>query len=286
MQCPALEVGTKFADDISMASFNMRSFVLALGIAGIASGCDVGNNVPTGSDPDAPPAGVDAPVVATPKVAVTLDRATISTELLSSELITVTITGTGGFAGPVTLVATVVNAADNTPVVGATAVFSQPSVTLTANGSTVSAITVKLPNKAPAAVKVNVSATSSAPAADVSSALTVANQVTLVIKKSGNGDCSYADAPDIEIRVGTMMRFKAGDTIPNLVIHSEGLGQGVPHQQRDGDNTPNLALGDVYQKMSGPSVGAFSWYCHTPGPNLDGDMDPNTNNPRVSVVAL
>lgn len=261
-----------------MASFNMRSFVLALGIAGIASGCDVGNTVPTGSDPDAPPAGVDAPVVATPKVAVALDRSTIATEQLASELITATITGTGGFAGPVNLVATVVNAADNAPVVGATAVFSQPSVTLTANGSTVSAVTVKLPNNAPAAVKVNVAATSSAAPVDVSSALTVANQVTLVIKANG-GECTYAGVPNVEIRVGTMMRFKAGDTIPNLVIHSNGAGQGVPHQQQGADNTPDLALGDVYSKMSGPTVGNFDWYCHTPGPNLGGA------NPRITVVA-
>lgn len=263
-----------------MASFNMRSLVLALGIAGIASGCDVGNTPPTGSDPDAPPAGVDAPVIATPKVAVTLDRVTVSTEQLASELITATVTGTGGFAGPVSLVATVVNAADNTPVVGASAIFNQPSVTLTANGSTVSAVTVKLPNNAPAAVKVNVAATSSAAAVAVSSALTVANQVTLVIKKSGNGDCTYANIPNVEIRIGTMMRFKAGDTIPNLVIHSSGTTQGVPHQQQGGDNTPDLALGDVYSKMAGPTVGSFDWYCHTPGP----DLFPA--NPKITVVAL
>lgn len=262
-----------------MSVFNIGSVVLALGIAGIASGCDVGSNIANGTDPDAPVVTVDAPVVAIPKVAVTLDRATIATEQLASELLTATVTGSDGFAGAVNLVATVVNAADNTPVVGATAVFNQPSVTLPANGSMVSAVTVKLPNNAPAAVKVNVAATSSAAAVAVSSALAVANQVTLVIKKSGDGDCSYAGIPNVEIRVGTMMRFKAGDTIPNLVIHSNGSGQGVPHQQQNGDTTPDLALGDVYQKMSGPTVGNFAWWCHTPGPDLGGA------NPRITVVA-
>ncbi len=261
-----------------MASFNMRSFVLALGIAGIASGCDVGNTVPTGSDPDAPPAGVDAPVVATPKVAVTLDRATISTELLATELIAATITGTGGFAGPVNLVATVVNAADNTPVVGATAVFNQPTVTLTANGSTVSAITLKLPNNAPAAVKVNVAATSSAAPVDVSSALTVANQVTFKVTNDGTNKCKYP--ANSEVRVGTKIRFLLTEAVANgITIHSGGP---IPHE----DINEVFAVGQSYD-FTPIIVGTSPWYCHNVGPNLEiDDADPATLNPRIKVVAL
>jgi len=262
-----------------MALYNMRSFVLALGIAGAVGACDVGST-PATNNPDAPiVAEVDAPIVDTPKVSISVNKATLETEQLATEPLIATITGAGGFNGAVTLTATVVNAATDAPVVGATASAVPASVTLTANGTAMSTITVKLPNNAPAATKVKIAATSSAPAAEAVSAFTVLNQVTLLVKNDGGGACTYAGVPNVEIRSGTMMRFKAADQINNLVIHSNGAGQGVPHQQQNGDNTPDLQQGQVYQKMSGPGVGDFDWYCHTPGPNL------NAANPRIRVVA-
>src|SRR5262249_61054926 len=69
-----------------------------------------------------------------PSVSASLDRQTVSTELFTSEMLTVTYTSEMGFTGDVTVNPTVVDAQNN-PITGWTLTATPPSVTLTDGGT-------------------------------------------------------------------------------------------------------------------------------------------------------
>ena len=69
---------------------------------GDPSGTGSGSNTGTGT-------GTGSGMTPTPKLDVTLDKPTISAELLSSSMVTVTLQASGGFAGSVGLMASAVD---------------------------------------------------------------------------------------------------------------------------------------------------------------------------------
>jgi hypothetical protein len=216
------------------------------------------------------------------KVDVTIDKQAISTELYTSNPVTVTVTGSGGFSGAVALSGTVVDAS-GTAIPGWTLEFSAPSVTLTKDGTQTSVATLKIPgtNTGLSGTLKITGASAATTGSNVASAtVTAMNQVTFSVKvDNATGKCVYTPesgtvANPVKLSQGTKVRFFNTGTA-NLVIHSGGVishqGQ-APNGLADPVTEPNTA----YEQMP-TGAGVATWYCHDPA------TDIGTNDPRISV---
>ena len=200
--------------------------------------------------------------VQTPRLDVALDKQTITTELLTTHMITVQLGAAGGFSGAVNLTATAVDAA-NAPIPGWTVTLDKATVTLAenGNGTAIATLTVPSENKGLAAT-VKIDATSSLGAQQVTSAVTVANQLTIPMTLNG-GQCVYPTAGTVNVTVGSKVRWLNKAT-SNVTIHIAGNASGFQHQADPG-TAPNAA----YEQTATTAGAAFSWYCHAPGPTVN-----------------
>jgi cysteine-rich repeat protein len=249
------------------------------GNAAIESGetCDDGNT--TSGDGCSATCATES---SSPRVTVTVDKPTLSTELMTTNKLTLTVTGSGGFAGDVTLAATAVDGS-NAPLAAWTVSLDKPTVTLTANGTATAVATLTIPSEnkgLTGAVKID--ATSSADPASVMSAVTAANQVTFAVTQIG-AQCAYPTTQPTNVTYGTKIRFLNNTTDLTTIIHVNGValvnGQlqgtgidetntfGVPHENQGG---PGEMAGAAYEgvltQKTTTSQG-LSWYCHSPGPS-------------------
>jgi hypothetical protein len=209
-------------------------------------------------------------------VTATVDKATISTELNTSSQLKVSVTGMN-FSGQVTLDGKVVDA-NSQPITGWTLTWDTTSLSFSADGTQVATATLKIPsqNMGALAATVQLTATCSVGMVPLSTAVTVANQVSFVVNESG-GACGYPtginQAAPAVVAVGTKVRF-LNMTTQTIVIHSNGGNDGINHQDLAG-MPPN---GIYEQTLSGTGTPQFSWYCHSPGPDL------NNNDPFIKAV--
>jgi plastocyanin len=118
---------------------------------------------------------------------------------------------------------------------------------------------------------VKIDAMSTLPAVSVTSAVTVANQITINVTANAGG-CVYPTSTAMRVKAGSKVRFINKFAANNITIHSNGGAQGIPHEPDPG-HAPNTP----YEKTFSGS-GTFDWYCHAPGPNM------NANNPKFEVV--
>jgi plastocyanin len=239
----------------------MRSPILAtlLGVCLAATGCTVsidGGTGPTGDDNQPP--GDDQPPP-DPKLDVSMDKTTIMSELGQQTTVTVTLTGSGTFAGQVGVQASAVDTT-GTVIPGWTVTVDQPSVTLTENGTATVKATMMVPTDAAMlSGKLQIAVSSSLPAITKTADVTVLNQVTLVLTSNAQGQCVYPTPAVTNIKVGTKVIFlnMSSDNTFVMRIHSNGQA-GIAHEQVD---TP---VGQSYEQTAS-SAGSDGWYCHTPG---------------------
>jgi cysteine-rich repeat protein len=199
----------------------------------------------------------------TPKVDISIDKPTITSDLLQTHMITVTLGASGGFSGAVNLTGTVVDA-NNQALPGWTVAFNTPTVNLSANGnaSAVATLTVPSENRGLAGT-VKIAASSSLGSVEKTSAVTVANQLTIQMTLT-NGVCTYPAAGTINILAGTKVRW-LNKAASNITIHLNGNQNGFAHQGDPG-SAPNVAY---EQTATGAPGAAFGWYCHAPGPTVN-----------------
>lgn len=250
----------------------MRSTLVSalLGLS-LLAGCEVGDPG-NGGGPDAGAVEVDAPS-AVPRLDVTVDKPTVMTELGTSTMITVTLTGSGGFAGAVTLTATVVDGA-GAAVPGWTVGLNQATVNVATNGSAVAVATLQVPTlNSGLAGTVKIDAVSSLGTQTLTSAVTALNQVSVTVTENA-GQCVYPSATPMQVVAGTKVRFVNKFTTDNITIHVDGNANGVNHE-----SDPGHAVNTAYEATVSGTTGTITWYCHAPGPNLGG------SNPRFQVVA-
>src|SRR5437773_2467584 len=110
---------------------------------------------------------------AVPALTASLDKTTVDTELGKTELVNVTLTSVMGFAGAVSITATIVDA-QGAPVTGYTVLATPPSVDVPSGGTGTTQISVKIPTDATElapTVKIEFASTVTTPA--VTSAFTV-----------------------------------------------------------------------------------------------------------------
>jgi hypothetical protein len=209
------------------------------------------------------------------------------TELNKNTMITVTLTGEGGFDETVNLVGTVVDGTGAT-IPGWTVMFNNASVAVPNNGSATAVATVHVPSNTAALVaNVKIQVMSSLGTTDAApSAFTVLNQVTYEVINNADGDCVYPTgvnlANPVSIKVGTKVRFvnkfAAGVTGNNrITIHVQGGDdKGVEHEP-----DPGHLIDTTYERtITGVGTNPiFQWYCHAPANDPGG-----ANRPTFSVI--
>ena len=233
--------------------------VLGMSLAGCLGVVDA----PGGSTPP-PGGGGDDDTGGTPALNVAIDKGTISTELGSSNVATVTLTSSGGFTGSATITASVVDAA-GTAISDWTVTLDNPTVTVPANGVATAKATVMIPTLMGAnltgTLKLDVTA-GELSTQSVSSAITAANVVTLVITENAAGQCVYPAVQATQVKSGTEVHWlNMSNDITNMIIHSDGAANIAHENQAAGAGTP---INQFYaQTPSATTQTSDHWYCHS-----------------------
>jgi hypothetical protein len=190
--------------------------------------------------------GSGSGVALTPRITATVDKATMATELGKTETLTLTIQSVDGFTGPVSV----------TPgaVAGFTMTATPASVTLTDGGSATVSVEVKVAtNAAELAPQLTIDLGGTA-TTSVTSALTVANQLTVDIP-AGTGAGLHSGLParnaPIRIRSGASIVFHNSDNMQH-VVHADG---GIPHENTTAGGMPNTDYKVTVMQSA-------TWYCH------------------------
>ncbi len=233
---------------------------LGLALAGCVIG-DAGQDV--GDDDDGPGSNPGPPAPETPKLDVAVDRTTVSTELLTANMVTVTLSASGGFSGQVTLAGRAVDSAGAT-LPGWTVSLDQSTVDIAPDGSATAVATLKVPSQATAlAGTIQIDATSSLGAMAATSAVSVSKQISLTMTAPG-ASCGALQTKALTISQGTKVRWVNGDPAKRITIHVQPPNnQGIDGFDHEGD--PGMAAngGTYEQTAAGP--GQVTWYCHAPG---------------------
>ncbi|MDQ3298479.1 MAG: hypothetical protein M3619_17990 [Myxococcota bacterium] len=250
------------------------------GVVDTGEACDDGNT----TSGDGCSAGCSSEQVVTPRVSVSLDKTAISTELKTSNMVVVTVTGADGFSGAVNLTGAVLDGA-SAPVQGWAVVFNTPTVNVPLDGTATAVATLTIPSQFKGVTNgmLKIDAASTAAPQSAMATVAVANQLTFTLNLVNN-QCAYpmdggTGAAQVEVAIGTKVRFfNAGAA--NLEIHSNNAAA-IPHQgQVGGTDDPITESQTAYEKtLAGTVGGTVNWYCHAPGPNLQG------GNPTMRIVA-
>jgi plastocyanin len=179
-------------------------------------------------------------------------------------MVTVTLQGSGGFSGPATLAASVVDSA-GAAIPGWEISLDKTTVDLATDGTATAVATVKIPAQAALAGSVKIDATSSLGATSATSTLTVAKQISLTMNLVG-ATCGPLANKALTIAPGTNVRWVNGDPAKRVTIHvtpGQGSPTGFSHQADPG-MAPAGTVGDKYEKVA-VAAGQVTWYCHAPG---------------------
>lgn len=253
----------------------MRTSLFAVALSLSLVGC-VGEIEGTGGgDDDGSGSGSGSGSSATPRVDISVDKPTLSTELLSTNMVTVTVRASGGFSGPVALTARAVDAG-GTAIPGWAVTLDSSTLNMSADGMATAVATVKIPSDKPVlAGAIQIDATSSTGAATAMSNVTVANQLTFTMKLNG-GACVYPVAAGTRTTIsqGTKVRWVNTDAAGRITIHINDNNdiQGFVHEPDPG-MAPN---GGTYEQTAGSATGSITWYCHAPQDNVN----------RFSIAAM
>lgn len=184
----------------------------------------------TGSGSD-PGSGSNPGSNATPGVNVTMDRATVNTELGKDEVVTLTFTSTNSFAGNVTVASSLVDGAGAALTTGGLTVAGPASVPLTANGTATAMYTVTIPTDATATqmtadLKLDVTSPSGTKA--YTSAFTIAPNytVTYAAGLAANIAMHPMTGKKISLKKGAKISLHNADTVTHIT-HGDG---GFPHE--------------------------------------------------------
>jgi hypothetical protein len=245
----------------------MRKLSVALLGLALLGGCDVGSTPAGTGGADAAAGGGDGggtggdAASATPALAISASAAAITAEMYDSQKVTITVQGSGGFAGAVNLTASIVDAA-GVPYTDVTVTLASPTVTLTADGVATVEATIATTNKFPVpattlSLKIDAVAGAVTATLPANPSVNIDGQYTLRVANAG-ASCSFPAAPAGPLLVGTKMRFLNTSATIAVTIHTNG-GAGIPHQ----NTAQTLAQNEAYERTA-TAVGNLIWYCHAP----------------------
>jgi cysteine-rich repeat protein len=234
-------------------------------VVNAGEGCDDGNTV-SGDG-----CSSTCQVEATPRLDVSVDKPTITTDLMSINMVTVTLTGSDGFSGPVSLTSSLVDATQ-TPITAWTVVLDKTTVDVPLNGTATAVATLTIPSDAnvlAGAIKFVATSGAGVGTFETASNVTALRQVSFTMKLNADGQCVYPAASTTKLAIGTKVRWVNGEAAGSgnrITIHVDPDNNGVKHQP-----DPGSLPGEVYeQTIGGTPAGSFAWYCHAPGPDPGG----------------
>jgi len=195
----------------------------------------------------------------TPTLNIAPDKPTFNTELLTTNMVTLTLQASGGFSGQVSLTPSALDGQGNV-LAGWTVNLDRNSVDVPVDGSATVVATVKIPSDTAAASgTIRIDGTSSLGSVRAQAVATVTKRVTFPVTLNGTA-CVYPAAAvgTLRLRSGTTVRFENKDTTQNVVFHISAGIAGLTHQP-----DPGTPPGMFYEKTVGATTTADpDWYCH------------------------
>jgi hypothetical protein len=194
----------------------------------------------------------------TPRVTLTVDKPTITSDLGVDNTVVVTATSEMGFAGTITLAATAKDST-STAITDWTTTLDQTSLTLAANGTATA--NLKLTAMGDAAMlggTVTITATGAPMDATKDIPVTFNGVLDLTIGDN-NGTCAYPTQQVWKVKTGRQLAVYNGSTSLKFVIHTGGAIQGFPHEG-DAGTGPGAAYINTMQGGQGDQI-----YCHNSG---------------------
>ena len=217
-----------------------------------------------------------------PRVVVSVDNATVTSDLGVQTNVVVTATSEMGFTGAVTLAAT-------SDVADWKAALSTTSLTLSAGGTATAMLSIRaMGDTAGLTGNVKITAADSGPASDVSVAAAF-NPVLDVIFRDVGGVATYdtdfiGPPKPYKLKAGRGIKVMNGSATASLTVHVDAGIMGFPHEG------PQTAPGGAY---SGTTVAAdagktVGFYTHNGGTVtpifLDASGSSSTTRPVLAVV--
>jgi cysteine-rich repeat protein len=218
---------------------------------------------------------------ATPRVALTVDNPSATTDLNVASTFNITATGMMGFAGAVTL-SVAADGADWT------ATLDNTALTVAADGTATAKLTIKaMGDTAMLAGNVKISAASSGPASDVSVAMTFnPNLVVMFVNSGGNVaayDPAWVGGNAYKLKAGRTITVVNGSTTAPMTVHVDSGIAGFPHE---GGTTAAAGtyMGTTTASDAGTTVTFYTHQGGTPPAFLYDDGLSSAKRPVLSVV--
>jgi hypothetical protein len=232
-----------------------------------------GDGTPAGGDDGSGSAGGSGsgsnqqPPPTSPTFTVALDKASVATELMTSNPLTVTLTSALGFTGDVALAAQVVDST-GTAIPGWSVSFDKATVTVPANGTATAVATLMIPSdSAMLAGTVKITANNTTVGMQAAQApITATNQVTFPMTLNNNA-CVLPFNTTANVKVGTKIRWLNMDATSRITIHMETpIRDGLVHQPDPGSAPGQAYVLTAAVNSNGTVDGKpMAWYCHAPG---------------------
>jgi hypothetical protein len=251
--------------------------ISGVGDDGVGSGSDdFGGGSGSGSG-----SGSDNQNQNVPHVTVSLDKATVSSDLNVDTVINITVNGTMGFSGDVTLAATAANA--GTAITDWKLNLAKTTLTLPTDGSMSTTLTVAALGDA-AMLTGNIKITATSPAGTVDMPVAVTFNPVLAIQFNDNaGKCVYpvnrgANNPWL-LKVGRQIKVTNGSATLSMVVHSQNVA-GFPHESDADFRAP----GTSYIKTPTAVGDQGTFYCHNPNTGVTGPAMTDSGNSALYQV--
>lgn len=208
---------------------------------------------------------------AVPRVQVSMDKTTLPTDLYVDNEINLTLTSMNGFAGDVTLAASVVDGT-GTAITGWVSELSATTVTLAADGTGSAKLKVRVPGDTAALTgTVKIAASSSAAPQEASLSVTASNKAVVRFTTTGSNCINstlFNQSNPVRLKVNRMISVVNGSDPAGtgcaggpckMQIHFDG-GTGVPHQNGQ------MAAGASYEQVATvANATGVTFYCHNAG---------------------
>ena len=199
--------------------------------------------------------------VATPRVTLSVDKPTVTSDLCVDNTVVVTATSEMGYAGTITLATA---AADSTTAASTdwTSTLEQTSLTLTAGGTATANLKLSaLGDAAMLGGTVTITATGPATPATTTVGVTF-NGVLDVTISDIIGTCQYPATRAWKLKAGRQIAVYNGSTTKKFVVHTGAAISGFPHEGDTGTGP-----GQAYIKTIDPNAAgqADQFYCHNDG---------------------
>jgi cysteine-rich repeat protein len=212
--------------------------------------------------------------VATPRVTLTVDKPTITSDLGVDNTVVVTATSEMGYAGTITLAAAAMDTT-NTAITDWTSTLDQTSLTLTAGGSATANLKLSAMGDA-AMLGGTVTLTATGPATPATTSVGVTfNGVLHVTIDDSAGTCQYPTTRAWKLKAGRQIAVYNGSTTKKLVVHTAAAISGFPHEGDTGTGPGEAYIKTIDANAAGQ---ADQFYCHNDGTAsvANGYMDGGT----------